>query len=299
MNGGGGGNGDSAGGGGGYFGGGAAQDGGGGGGASYPAPATQWDTTATPSVTITTTDSEANNSCTPGTTSCSAMLSAPSQSVAVSGAKPVSDSASITLLVAPAVLSCQDFDYEAPVVTLTDTGLQAGTPVIVTDTVDGLPSKKGVVICFQSLGDSPPPPSFLKKCHGKAFVGACIKSITESGGNVVAQLELPAGDPRYHIGGETPEVTSVSPTSAKPGKKLTIKGANLSEVTGVTIGGVPANITKAAPTKVSVIVPAGARGGTVVVTSAAGLASGPSVTVSGSRIPHRSSNLTRGEHRRR
>jgi len=53
MNGGGGGPRDSAGGGGGYFGGGAALDGGGGGGASYPAPATKWDTTATPLVTIT------------------------------------------------------------------------------------------------------------------------------------------------------------------------------------------------------------------------------------------------------
>lgn len=44
----------SGGGGGGFFGGGAALDGGGGGGGSYPAPATQWDSTATPSVTITT-----------------------------------------------------------------------------------------------------------------------------------------------------------------------------------------------------------------------------------------------------
>jgi hypothetical protein len=53
MNGGGGGPYDNAGGGGGYFGGGAAFDGGGGGGASYPAAAALWDTTATPSVTIT------------------------------------------------------------------------------------------------------------------------------------------------------------------------------------------------------------------------------------------------------
>jgi len=49
-----GGAGDGGGGGGGYFGGGAACDGGGGGGASYPAAATQWDATATPSVTIAT-----------------------------------------------------------------------------------------------------------------------------------------------------------------------------------------------------------------------------------------------------
>ena len=46
-----------SGGGGGYFGGGGGNlEGDGGGGASYPAPATQWDTTQTPSVTITTND---------------------------------------------------------------------------------------------------------------------------------------------------------------------------------------------------------------------------------------------------
>ena len=56
MDGGGGGVDDNAGGGGGYFGGGAAYFGGGGGGSSYPSASTQWDTTATPSVTITTSD---------------------------------------------------------------------------------------------------------------------------------------------------------------------------------------------------------------------------------------------------
>jgi hypothetical protein len=49
-----GGSGNGGGGGGGYFGGGGACDGGGGGGSSYPAAATQWDATATPSVTIAT-----------------------------------------------------------------------------------------------------------------------------------------------------------------------------------------------------------------------------------------------------
>ena len=47
-----GGTGDSGGGGGGYFGGGAGCYGGGGGGSSFPAPATKWDTTGTPQVTI-------------------------------------------------------------------------------------------------------------------------------------------------------------------------------------------------------------------------------------------------------
>ncbi len=237
--------------------------------------------------------------CKPGSTGCSAMLSAPSQIVAVTGVKPVSASASIKLVVAPAVLSCQNFSYLAPVATLTDTGLQAGSSVLVTDTVKGLPSKKGVVICYQPVQASPPPPVFLAKCHGAHFVAPCYKSVAEVSGSVVAQLELPAGDPRFHIGGETPSVTSYSPASPKPGKTLTIKGQNLSEVTGVTIGGLTARIAKTAPTSVKVIVPTGAQGGVVVVSSSAGAARGPSVTVAGTRIPLHSSNLKRGEHRRR
>jgi hypothetical protein len=50
-------------------------------------------------------------------------------------------------------------------------------------------------------------------------------------------------------------VTSVSPTSPRPGEKLTIKGVSLSEVIGVTIGGVSAQITKTAPTSVKIIAP--------------------------------------------
>jgi hypothetical protein len=110
-------------------------------------------------------------------------------------------------------------------------------------------------------------------------VGACYKSVTEASGSVLAKLVLPAGDPRFHVGGETPRVTSVSPTSVKAGKKLTIKGVNLSEVTGVTIGGITARILKAAPTSVKVVAPAGAHG-TVVVSSLAGQAvSATGVTV--------------------
>ncbi len=181
--------------------------------------------------------------------------------------------------------------------TLTDSHL-SGTDVLVTDTVMNLPSKKGVVICFQSLGDSPPLPSFLAKCSG-AFVHACYKSLAEQDGSVVAKLELPVGDPRFHIGGETPSMTSYSPSPAKPGKTLTIKGENLSEVTRVTIGGVAVPITKTAPTSVKVIVPVGAQGGVVVVSSSAGAVAGRSVTVSAPRTPLGSLHRKGHEHRRR
>ena len=218
-------------------------------------------------------------SCTPGTTNCSTTIIAPSQTLDVIGSKLLSTTASITVSVATGVLLCPNFSYSAPVATLTDTGLKAGTTVSIVDTVKGLPNKKGVVICYQPQGSATS--LFLKKCHGKKPV-ACYKSVTASvtasGGHVVVvTLQVPAGDPRFHVGAEVPVVKSISPVAAAPGKRLTIKGSNLSEVTGVTIGGVAAHIVKAAPTKVTVTVSSGARSGVVRVTSLAGASS--SVTV--------------------
>jgi hypothetical protein len=209
--------------------------------------------------------------CGTGTTSCSATVSAPSQTVATTGSKPSSTTATITLSVDTEVLSCANFSYLAPVATLNDSGLENGTNVSVTDTVAGLPSKKGVLVCYQPSGPSPPAPVFLKKCHGHKPAVPCYKSITEVGGSVVVNLLLPAGDPRFHIGGAAPIVTSVKPTTPKAGKKVTIKGENLSEVTRVTIGGVTARILKASPSSIHVIAPAGAHGG-VLVSSLAGVA---------------------------
>ena len=237
--------------------------------------------------------------CTTGATGCSATTTVSSQTVAVTGTKEPGSTASISLSVAPRVLSCLNFSYLAPVATLTDSGLKPGTDVVVTDTVKGLPSKKGVVICYQPVQASAPPPALLPKCHGKTFTRACYQSVTEVAGSVVAALELPAGDPRFHVGGEAPSITSYSPAVARPGKKLTVKGGNLSEITKVTIGGVVATIIKTATTSVSVTVPAAAKGGVVRVTSLAGSAVGPTLSVSGARIPLHSSPRTGVPHRRR
>jgi hypothetical protein len=233
--------------------------------------------------------------CTPGTTGCAATVTTPLQIVAVTGTKLSSSTASITVAVATQVLSCANFSYAGQVTTLTDSGL-VGTSVSVVDTVRGLPSKKGIVICYQPVEASPPPPVFLAKCHGAHFVPPCFKSVKEVAGSVVATLELPPGDPRFHVGGETPQITSIKPTSAAPGKKLSIKGVNLSEVTGVTIGGVVAHIIKAAPTKVSVIVPAGAQSGTIRVSSLAGVSTAAAqLTVSAAVLPHGASKPKRHE----
>jgi hypothetical protein len=119
------------------------------------------------------------------------------------------------------------------------------------------------------VGPSPPAAQFLGKCHGHG-PGPCYKSVKERNLSVLATLVVPAGDPRFHVGGLVPVIDSLSPASAAPGKKVTIEGVNLSEVTAATIGGVSAHITKAKPTKVTITVPAGAQTGVVHVTSAAG-----------------------------
>ena len=223
--------------------------------------------------------------CTIGTSTCSATITAPSQTVDITGTKPVTNTASISIAVATAVLNCPQFNYAAPVATLFDNGLKTGSTVTITDTVNGLPSAKGVVVCYQPSGTPAPLPVFLKKCHGKKPV-ACYKSVIEvggvnaaDGGDVVVTLQVPAGDPRFHVGAEAPEVTALSPTSAAPGKKLTIKGLNLSEVTTATVDGVRATITKTAKTKVTVTVPPGAKSGPVRVTSLAGASNSISLKV--------------------
>ncbi|MGA2521317.1 MAG: choice-of-anchor Q domain-containing protein [Acidimicrobiales bacterium] len=230
---------------------------------------------------------------------CNATVSSASQAVEVT-ATAGTTTAAVVITVAPAVLNCGSGSTSvAPVSTLTDSHLPTGSDLTVVDTVAHLPSVKGVAICYQPITVPPTAPGFLRKCHGAHFVAPCYKSLAEVGGSVVATLEVPSGDPRFHVGAATPSVTSYSPASAKPGHKLTIKGENLSEITGVTIDKVPAIITKTAPTSVTVTVPAGAKSGVVVVSSAAGVAVGPPVTVSAARIRLLISKPRRYEHRRR
>lgn len=65
-----------------------------------------------------------------------------------------------------------------------------------------------------------------------------------------------------------PQVDSFSPSSAAPGKTVTIAGNHLSKVTSVTFGGVAAKPTIIDDTKLTVVVPPGAKSGSVGVFSA-------------------------------
>jgi hypothetical protein len=64
-----------------------------------------------------------------------------------------------------------------------------------------------------------------------------------------------------------PEFDSFTPTSAAPGQTVTIAGSHLSKVTSVTFGGTAAKLVVGTDNKLTVVVPAGAKSGSIAVFS--------------------------------
>jgi molybdate transport system substrate-binding protein len=69
-----------------------------------------------------------------------------------------------------------------------------------------------------------------------------------------------------------PTIAKVTPLKAKVGAKVTITGTNLTGTTSVTIKGVAAKFTVVSKTKLTFVVPAKAKTGTVTVTNPSGTA---------------------------
>jgi molybdate transport system substrate-binding protein len=69
-----------------------------------------------------------------------------------------------------------------------------------------------------------------------------------------------------------PTIAKVTPARAKVGAKVTVTGRNFTGVTSVTIKGVPTKFTVVSKTKLTFVVPAKARTGTVTVTNPSGTA---------------------------
>jgi molybdate transport system substrate-binding protein len=69
-----------------------------------------------------------------------------------------------------------------------------------------------------------------------------------------------------------PTIAKVTPARAKVGAKVTVTGTNFTGVTSVTIKGVPTKFTVVSKTKLTFVVPAKARTGTVTVTNPSGTA---------------------------
>jgi len=182
------------------------------------------------------------------------------------------------LAVGSAAVDCgSGFDSLAPFTTVQDSDVMSSTPFTVTDTVLNDPTLKHFGVCFQkSTGTFTDAQGnvvsvgLLHKCKETRFPPPCIKSATELGGTVTAVLLVPPSDPRFHAGGTTRVVTSVSPASAAPGKKVTIRGLFLKGaqllIDGVAVRG------KSSNSKITFTMPSGASAGVVpiVVTTATG-----------------------------
>jgi hypothetical protein len=70
--------------------------------------------------------------------------------------------------------------------------------------------------------------------------------------------------------GSTPTIKSFTPAKGKVGKKVTIKGTNLSGATAIRFNGTAATIKTDTATKITTSVPAGAKTGTISVTTPGG-----------------------------
>ncbi len=76
-----------------------------------------------------------------------------------------------------------------------------------------------------------------------------------------------------------PTITKIAPGHAAPGKTVTLTGTNFTGTTSVTIQGVPAKFKVVSATKLTFVVPAKAKSGSITVTNPSGTAKSASFTV--------------------
>jgi hypothetical protein len=188
--------------------------------------------------------------------------------VSVTGSSD-NETSQVSLVVNTDTLDCGGlFDYKTAVSTVSSTNFAPGATVSVTDTVANEPSKKGVKVCYGASSETNSG-SFLGRCSSH-HSAPCIQSLVDHLGKVLATLLVPATDPRFWTGTGNLNLTSFSPTHGPPGKKVTIKGTSLTQVSAVVIGGAQAQILSRSSSKVTVKVPQGAVTGTITVTADSG-----------------------------
>jgi len=178
----------------------------------------------------------------------------------------------VSLVVNTDTVDCNGtYNYATAVSTLSSSGFAPGTDVTVTETVGNEPSKKAVKVCYEPTGATSG--FFLSHCHGhRADPAPCLLSLVPTDGSVVVTFLVPANDPRFWTGTGTLNLTSFSPTSGGPGKKITIKGKDLTQVGAVVVGGAQARVISSSKSKLVVQVPQGATSGVITVTADSGAA---------------------------
>jgi YVTN family beta-propeller protein len=110
----------------------------------------------------------------------------------------------------------------------------------------------------------------LTKC-AKPAVAPCIKKMVVSGRDVVTTVIVPVNESvTLTVGPQRETVKKFSPKTGAAGSNVTIKGANLTQVNYVTIGGVEASIVSETTKKLVVTVPPGASTGLITLSGLSG-----------------------------
>jgi molybdate transport system substrate-binding protein len=81
------------------------------------------------------------------------------------------------------------------------------------------------------------------------------------------------------ISAPVPTITKVAPAKTRHGATVTVTGANLKGTTSVTFHGVPAKFKVVSPVKLTIVVPAKAKSGSLTVTNPSGTATWKSITI--------------------
>jgi hypothetical protein len=109
----------------------------------------------------------------------------------------------------------------------------------------------------------------LAKCAEVGDVAPCIISLTISGGNLVAEVSVPPGDPRMWA---PPVESSFTPTKAAVGANVTIKGGPFKGTTDVAFNGTLTQFkVKDSGTEITALVPAGATSGLIGIVTPDGV----------------------------
>jgi YVTN family beta-propeller protein len=205
-------------------------------------------------------------------TSCSGTVADTSQNVSVGGTSTTN--ATLSLSLGQQTVSCGTAPAGPEQVTTYSTTTFTASSLTGTLTVDGETSTSGFKVCFSSStpfkdkqGNSVTSGD-LPTCGAVGNVAPCIVSTAISGGNLVATLSVPPGDPRFWT---PPVFLSFSPTKAAVGAKVKIQGGPFARTTEVSFNGTPTQFkVKAHGTTITAIVPAGATSGPITIVARGG-----------------------------
>jgi hypothetical protein len=207
-------------------------------------------------------------------TPCSGTVADPAQSSTVSGTS--STEATLSLSLGELSVSCGTGAPESEQVTSYSTTTFSASTLNASLTIENDSTTNGFKVCYASStpfvdkqGNSVTSGD-LPSCGAVDNVAPCIVSTTVSGGNLEVVLSVLSGDPRMW---GAPVMSSFSPTQAAVGAKVTIKGGPFSGTSDVEFDGTPTQFkVNKAGTKITAVVPAGAKSGPITVVAADGAA---------------------------